>query len=449
MVFYFTLKDGTSAAVDDNDKHLIGDRQWYLRRGHLTGSVKGKRTKLVWLLDKTGYVVYKDGNAKNCHLPKEGARCSLCEHCQRHNLLSYDHRDDEGLMLLSPDEWSHIKSRFRESNEIVRGAIIDELWLQTREMEFPRYAYSFSKLLGDFYSLKHCEEKGIVNRNCGGALSRMFCADAILSCRKDGFSTADEVWADKKYFTRLIKGMIRLDAAAFNTNRINTTFACCFYKASNFPALIARNLYDYVFLPVRSNKRVLDPCAGYGGRLTGFWACDTCRSYVGIDPNPQLVGPYGEMEKWLRTHTGIDKRVQMIQHCAEDFEYDVLKPVDIIFTSPPYFNLEKYGTQATQSYIRYPSLEQWTQEFLLQLVDRCVVCLKDDGVLALNIRPHPSWKYPVLEKLIQKAQMLGFHLRETLYLPLQSRPNAKNKISQEPIFIFGRNEKSSPGSKSR
>ena len=70
------------------------------------------------------------------------------------------------------------------------------------------------------------------------------------------------------------------------------------------------------------------------------------------------------------------------------------------------------------------------------MIEKSALCLKRGGILAINIRPHPTWKYPVVEKMMEKMERMGFYLQETLFLPLHSRPNAKAKVSQEPIFIF-------------
>ena len=45
--------------------------------------------------------------------------------------------------------------------------------------------------------------------------------------------------------------------------------------------------------------------------------------------------------------------------------------VDLCFTSPPYFDTEKYADEPTQSYIKYPSEKEWIDGFLTQTIQNC------------------------------------------------------------------------------
>ena len=44
---------------------------------------------------------------------------------------------------------------------------------------------------------------------------------------------------------------------------------------------------------------------------------------------------------------------------AEDFNYDDYEDTfDIVFTSPPYFNVERYSYDDTQSWVRYKNIDR-------------------------------------------------------------------------------------------
>ena len=47
---------------------------------------------------------------------------------------------------------------------------------------------------------------------------------------------------------------------------------------------------------------------------------------------------------------------------------------DTIFTSPPYFNTEKYSLHDTQSYLRYKKIDDWNTNFLHKTIDKLIVC---------------------------------------------------------------------------
>ena len=50
---------------------------------------------------------------------------------------------------------------------------------------------------------------------------------------------------------------------------------------------------------------------------------------------------------------------------VEDFDlskyYDTF---DIIFTSPPYFNVERYSFDDNQSWVRYKNIDAWNTQFI-------------------------------------------------------------------------------------
>ena len=55
------------------------------------------------------------------------------------------------------------------------------------------------------------------------------------------------------------------------------------------------------------------------------------------------------------------------------------------FTSPPYFDTEKYSEEPTQSYIKFPKENDWISGFLIKTIKNCHYGLKNEGYLALNI----------------------------------------------------------------
>ena len=58
---------------------------------------------------------------------------------------------------------------------------------------------------------------------------------------------------------------------------------------------------------------------------------------------------------------------------------------DTIFTSPPYFDVEKYSDEDTQSYKRYKTIDSWNKNFLHETLRLIIPTLKENGILAINI----------------------------------------------------------------
>jgi DNA modification methylase len=64
-------------------------------------------------------------------------------------------------------------------------------------------------------------------------------------------------------------------------------------------------------------------------------------------------------------------------------KYDIPK-VNLILTSPPYYNLEIYSDEATQSVKNDQSYEQWIDAFLKPVIKYCLDKGDDDVVSALE-----------------------------------------------------------------
>jgi len=123
--------------------------------------------------------------------------------------------------------------------------------------------------------------------------------------------------------------------------------------------------------------------------LAGFYCGETTKSYVGIDPNTLNHPNYKrqvEFYKENQTFFEEPKEVEFICEPAEDVDYSKYENYfDTIFTSPPYFNVEKYSDEDTQSYIRYKDIDSWNKNFLHKTIEKIIPTLKKDGILAINI----------------------------------------------------------------
>ncbi len=230
-----------------------------------------------------------------------------------------------------------------------------------------------------------------------------------------------------------LSGTDRMSAAAFRR-------ALCVTGAtpSQFKPGVARALYELV-----GAQSVLDMSAGWGDRLVGFCAAGCTRGYTGIDPSPELHPLYQQLAE---RYAG-DKDVTLICGPAEETD---LPPAsfDLAFTSPPYFQVEKYaeGTAAAavQSWARYVTPEQWRQGFLAPMLRRAWAALKPGGVLALNLAdvrvegesaPLCRWLQEEVSTLEGSATLptIGMRLQGSNYTP-----GARAALSGEPVWMWSK-----------
>jgi hypothetical protein len=131
----------------------------------------------------------------------------------------------------------------------------------------------------------------------------------------------------------------------------------------------------YVYKKYKATS-VLDPCAGWGGRMLGAWALDI--EYVGFDTNEMLIEPYQQIMNALP----YSKRdLSMCFESSLDADFSSID-YDFVLTSPPYINLELYPGMTP-----FEGKEQFYKNFLIPLIDKCRKHIKPGGRVAFNISP--------------------------------------------------------------
>lgn len=160
-------------------------------------------------------------------------------------------------------------------------------------------------------------------------------------------------------------------------------FQVYYGSISVFKPSISINIYER-FKP----NTILDFTMGWGGRLVG--ACImNIPNYIGIDLNLNLKTPYLEMTNILKDLNSTTN-INLIFQDALEVDYSLLE-YDLVFTSPPYFNIEIYeGTQKK-------SKKDWIELFYKPIILKTFKYLKKNGFYILNI---PIDVYENVVKLI-------------------------------------------------
>lgn len=155
------------------------------------------------------------------------------------------------------------------------------------------------------------------------------------------------------------------------------------YKvATNFMPGYAKALYEYY-----GAKNALDPCAGWGDRLTGAMCAKGLSKYVAFDPNLHLRKGYAKIMKYGANElTRITKNELYFDNGFEihskPFEVGILsfpdESFDFAFTSPPFFDYEMYN-------VDNPEYKNWYDEFYTPLFQQVYRCLKPGSYFGIHI----------------------------------------------------------------
>jgi hypothetical protein len=145
-----------------------------------------------------------------------------------------------------------------------------------------------------------------------------------------------------------------------------------YYGAVNIFRPILAMEYYCLYQP----KTVLDFTMGWGGRLVGACALNIPK-YIGIDANTRLEQHYEGLKTFLAPRT--NTQIELYFKDALEIDYSKLQ-YDMVFTSPPYYNTEKY-----QHMTVYNNKEHWDELFYRPLLYQTYKYLKKGGVYCLNI----------------------------------------------------------------
>jgi hypothetical protein len=177
--------------------------------------------------------------------------------------------------------------------------------------------------------------------------------------------------------------------------------------AVNFPPMTAKYLYQRFTDHCKHQPiiRIYDPSSGWGGRILGAMAVSEDRKihYIGTDPNPDnhfddgtsryslLADFYNEKTYRSNPFFSNTNTYEIYKHGSEVIRDDpnFIKHkglIDMVFTSPPYFNREAYSEDENQSYKKYgSSYDDWRDNFLRPTLETAVEWLRPGGYLLWNI----------------------------------------------------------------
>ena len=185
---------------------------------------------------------------------------------------------------------------------------------------------------------------------------------------------------------------------------------------------------------------VYDYACGWGGRLLGAATSKKNLTYVGVDPNLETVQGLKNLRADLVEYCAVpEARMRIEPVGSEDFCPDDLRgKVDVAFSSPPYYNLEAYSDDPTQSHVKYATVDSWLEGFLFKTVDNCFTLLKPGGVFAINIKDTAPFAF--VDRVRDHAKAIGLVEETTWRMEMKQRRGAGapdgTYFNYEPIYVF-------------
>lgn len=179
-------------------------------------------------------------------------------------------------------------------------------------------------------------------------------------------------------------------------------------------------------------KNVFDPCIGWGGRMIGTTCLGNDYHYTGCEP---FTKTFNGLEKMIKD-IDIEKQVTIYNSPVESM-LDILndKRYDMCLTSPPYYDLEIYSHEDSQSIEQYNTYEDWLNNFIKPIIE--YVCNHVDKYSCWSVKNiKTDKKYNLLDDVIRIHNENGWILDREFSIKKNTQ---KNKTTDGDVtYVFAR-----------
>lgn len=278
-------------------------------------------------------------------------------------------------------------------NEKERENLIEDIVEYYYNRGFPYQECTREDLNKDFIKLKKVKEESILtdegylkNSNPSGLLiSRYYNKDLFYKVRGDTTPSVEDIFYNKECLVKVLQNRM----GWYTSNEDGTERPYIFgitdkmliqgihssamgFNVSQFKPAIGKYLYKKY-----AKEKVFDYSCGWGARALA--AISLGLEYYGTDP---LTAE--NTNKIIQDFGGKGKAYQSGSEVLEI--YKNIPQVDTILSSPPYFVLEKYSEDNTQSVVKYNEYEVWLKYYWRDTVKNCMNILQEKGYFILIMK---------------------------------------------------------------
>jgi hypothetical protein len=242
-----------------------------------------------------------------------------------------------------------------------------------------------------------------------------------------------ESTADEQRLHAVLSHMLGLSSAQrpvdITLAALRRGFAQQRMAVSFFRPAVAAGIYRRWINLRAGTPAVWDPSGGFGARMLGFFAAFPGGEYHAHEPATRTCR---DLQGLGREMPG---RVKVYREGSE-FAAFAEESLDLVFTSPPYFDTERYFDEPGQAWVEYPTIEAWRDRQLTPTLRAAFTGLRRGAYAIYNISA--DYRADVLVA----AQAAGFelHAEEALLLRndqmVQRKARHRSGTRREPILVF-------------
>ena len=389
--------------------------------------------------------------------------------------------DSRGIPAIPNREWmqfiqQHTKDDIRDS--LAEYIVVNNIPFPLKEItehEFRNLFHTFStrSMLPEYKDFPEVLERydyrdkysdmplGVIDRSHAfNDISDYFQQENRMRCGSSCTDAPMDTWQNQALLAKMNwifwrAGVMRdsdMDQQAFRA-----AFRLGTYTATQFKPTVAKALYEK-----HGAVNVLDTSCGWGDRLAGFYGTPSTQLYVGCDPNPAVFEVYKQQcmayERLLGGSPILTestdyfecvgkKTVKIWRKPSEDVDWSLYRDTfDFYFTSPPYFETEKYASDtektSDQSWARYDTFTAWKQDFFFKVTQQVWSCIKTDGYMMINIiepRSRKGTRHNLCDDMVDTFnRFTDAHYLGKIGMRMAARPDAAElkKVFIEPVWVW-------------
>lgn len=160
-------------------------------------------------------------------------------------------------------------------------------------------------------------------------------------------------------------------------NRFGGVFSSFYFRASIMNPYLVYSLNESLL----KGTRIFTPTLGWTSYLYGFYECPNVKEYVGTDVIPSVCNKtkkFAEIYSDKKTTIFCKPSEKLLNN--ESFSKKYKNYFDVVFFSPPYYELELYDSK-NQSTNSYKSYEEWLEKYWEKTIQLCQYVLCENGKL--------------------------------------------------------------------
>ena len=204
--------------------------------------------------------------------------------------------------------------------------------------------------------------------------------------------------------------------------------------ATNFAPMRAKAIYEQ-FCP--KGGVVYDYSCGFGGRMLGCLSSKNNYTYIGCEPCNDTYHNLLQLGGYIEEVTKRKNSFIIHQECSEDLKLEP-ESVDFAFSCPPFYGLERYSEEETQSVVRHPKYEDWLENYVRPTIQNCRDALKTGSYYGVDITDI-NWKnkkYSLVVDWCRIAEEEGLVYVNKYSIVSRARKDDAEDSNTEHIYIF-------------